>query len=494
MALSPEVWDGVLRHLRAQLPPHTWNVWLAPLRLETASERVVVVCPSSFHRDRVRDHYLARIRELVARELGQPVRVELGVSAEATSTGESAAAQEPSTPQGHTGQASAAPGRILIPETASAHIPAAPVPASRQVQQELPYSFDSFVVGSCNALAREASLALARRRQPTLDQLHLISPPGMGKTHLSRAVVAEARALGIERVVYASAETFTSEFTRSARSGEMARFKQRFRGAITLLVIEDVEILEGKVKTQLEFLQTMLHVLEAGGRILLTGERHPKQLGDLDARLRSQLARGFVAEIEPPDSQTRRHILRAKAARGGFRLPDDCLDLLAEAVTGSVRELEGALIQLVTTAALLRKPIDESLTREALARQQSPLAAPVPRLDPATIVQVVASSFNTTAEALTARTRRRDILVPRQLAMYLCRRYTDASLAEIGRALDRDHPSVRNAISRVERDILERAKVRYQVEALCARIEELLKARRPTSVRRSAATKRRRSG
>lgn len=369
-----------------------------------------------------------------------------------------------------------------------------------------PYGFDSFILGPCNALAREAALALARRRQHSLNQLYLAGASGMGKTHLARATVEEARlhALrstasapgrghgpqysaaplgpssargpasgpGATGILYTTAEQFTSEFVSAVRNGRNEAWTRRYRGRIDLLVVEDIQHLVGRTQTQLELYRTIEHVLDSGGRILLTGDRPPRDLHSVDERMQKLVARGFVAELDRPDSLVRRHILRAKAAAGGVHLPADCLDLLVDATNGSVRDVEGVLIQVVTTASLLGRPIDLALTREAIDLKSGVSSKLGPcKLEVTEVVRVVAAFFGMRPEALASRSRRRDVLVPRQLSMYLANRYTEASLTEIGRALGRDHPSVRNAIQRVERQVLEKAPLRYQVEALCERLE-----------------------
>jgi chromosomal replication initiator protein len=196
--------------------------------------------------------------------------------------------------------------------------------------------------------------------------------------------------------------------------------------------------------------------------------------------MRAQVGRGFVAELELPDALVRRHILHAKAAGGGVRLPSECLDLLVESTAGSVRDVESMLIQVVTTSSLLGRKIDLDLVREAIALKAGDSGA----IDSKTlateeIVRIVASFFGKPAEALAGRSRRRDVLIPRQLAMYLAHRYTDASFTEIGRCLGRDHPSVRNAITRIERLVLENAPLRYQVESLSERIDRAVNEKDP---------------
>jgi chromosomal replication initiator protein len=328
----------------------------------------------------------------------------------------------------------------------------------------LSHTFESFVVGPCNALAREASFAVAQARQRGLNPLYLTAEPGMGKTHLARAVVHEARQHGAQRAIYESAEGFTNRFMAAIRSRSMDRFKNRYRESCDLFVLEDVQFLGSKAATQLELFHTVSHLIDAGVRVVLTGDRLPRDIDGLHARMCSQLTAGLVAEIERPDAEVRRGILRSKAAAGGVRLPADCLEVLVDSVRGSVRDLEGALGQLVATASLLKRPIDLELARTAPQTR---------RLDVDTVLAQVESFFGVRREVLASRSRRRDVLLPRQLGMYLCRRFTDAALAEIARAFGRDHPAVSNAVRSVERAILERAPLRYQVEALSARLERL---------------------
>lgn len=344
-------------------------------------------------------------------------------------------------------------------------------------QSAFPLTFDSFTVGSCNALAREAALAFANQKpsqmQLGLNQLYIVSAAGLGKTHLARAVIDVAAGTTGERARYTTAEAFTSEFTHAVRSNQMSNFKRRYRTQCDLLVFEDVQFLEGKTATQLEFFHTVQHLLDCGGRVLLTGDRFPQELAQLDKRVRARISSGFVAQLEAPDATVRRDILRAKAAHGGIRLPEDCLDLLVETIEGNVRELEGALIQLVTISSLFKRPINLELTQESLQERSPRSRAIALRTTPSDIIETVAMFFQSSPASLASRSRRRDVLIPRQLSMYLCRRYTDASLADIGRLLNRDHPAVANAIRKIERQLLENVRLRYQVEALISRLDEL---------------------
>jgi len=295
----------------------------------------------------------------------------------------------------------------------------------------------------------------------------------MGKTHLAKAVVTQAMAVGDTPATYISAEGFTNQFLSSLRNKRTHEFMRRYRGGKRLLVLEDVQFLEGKSATQLEFFHTVQHILDAGGKLMLTGDRMPHEMHQLSERVRSQLGSGFVAELEPPDAKVRRAILRNKAAHGGVALPTDCLDLLVESTRGSVRDLEGTLIQLVTSASLMKRKIDLALTRQVI-QQRAGSEKPARVLSLGDVVSTVARFFGVRSDRMVGRSRKREVLLPRQVAMYLCSRYTDAGIGEIGQALGRDHPAVRNAIAKIERGILEKPPLRYQIEALGEKLDKLI--------------------
>lgn len=455
MVEAADLWDGVVRRLAGEVPAVALDAWLRPLEPEAGPEGIRLLCRSELHRERAA-RYLDAISRCARAEAGAPVRVELAVVPGGLERSGAPSSRTAGAPVASRSRARAGPP------------PATSEPADA-AQRPLPLSFENFVVGPCNALAREAAFALARGRQGGASPLFLASGVGLGKTHLACSVVREARRSGVGRVVYASAEAFTSQLVASIRSGATAEFKRRFREQCDLLVLEDVQFLAGKRATQMELFHTLQHLRAAGRRVVLSADRLPRQLEGFDARTSSLLASGLVAEIEPPDAQVRREILRSRSAAGGVRLPEACLERLVEGVRGSVRDLEGVLTQLVSSSVLLERPIDLELTEAAL-HKVSPQPAGRP-LELGEIVAVVTRFFGISPAVLAQRSRRRDVLLPRKLAMYLCRRYTNASLAEIGRLFGRNHTAARNAYESVEREILERAPLRYQVEELARRVE-----------------------
>ena len=452
MTSPPQVWDGVLRRLGTETPSVALEAWIHPLSVREEPDRLVFLAPTAFHRERVLTRFAQRIRSLAEELGGRPIELCIEVAEAGRVACRAGAPQEPARALPH------APAPISLAREAFSHA----------AQLVLPSTFDNFVTGPANALAREASLALAQGRQPGLFPLFLAGDSGTGKTHLARAVVAEARRQGLGGAVYVSAERFITEFTGAVRSRLGGDFRRRYRQECNLLVLEDVQLLGGKRQTQLELFHVVEHLRGVGARVLLTGDRLPRHIPELSPRLASQLAGGLVAEMELPDRALRRAILRDKASRGAIALPPDCLELLVDGVRGSVRDLEGVLTQLVASASLLGRPIDGKLTEAALRKVSEPHAR---RQEPDAVIACVSAFFGASRAQLASRSRAERVRLPRQLAMYLCGRYTDASLSEIGRCFGRGHPSVANAIQKVERAILERAPLRYQVEELAARLE-----------------------
>ena len=507
MTFTPKVWNGVLHRLQDELPPFSFEAWIEPLDARLDGGTLSIICPSSFHRERIRQQYLDILKACLEKEASsiqeldgaEALEIQLGVRARRAESVLRSDLDQETADEDRSGSITARRATLTLTPQGPSQPGAPPAPSLQAQERCLPakpgsaiaaarpdrvspkqalletgpaYTFENFVVGPCNALAREAAFAMAHQQQQNLAQLYLCADSGMGKTHLARAVAAEASRIGSRAVQYVSAEGFTNQFLSSLRSNRTGDFKKRYRGRNQLLVVEDVQFLERKDATQLEFFHTLTHVLDTGGQVVITGDRMPAQMAQLAPRLRSQLMGGFVAELEAPDAQVRRSLFRAKAAHGGWRLPPDCLDRLVEDTRGSVRDLEGILIQLVTTAALLKKPIDLELTETAIAQKSAARPFSTQGIKLAEIIELVSAFFKTSPDRLRGRSRAHQVLIPRQVTMYLAHRYTDASTAEIARSLGRDHPAVRNAIQKIERGILEKPKLRYQIEALVERIEQ----------------------
>jgi chromosomal replication initiator protein len=412
--------------VRQEIGVRAFDAWFGALDGSVQADELIIQCPDRFVRDWIRGRYGDAIERAAPDVRAVDYRVE---GAQAAAVSAAPATQAPSAQTRETGQA----------------------------------SFASFVPGPANALALEAARAVARGDAGRCNPLVLSGPSGVGKTHLCAAIQREVDA---DSVVYRSSEEFTSEVTQGIRSDRMAAVRHRYRRSANVLILEDVHFLRGKRATQVELFHTIDHLLSRGRSVVITANQSPAELDELDPALRSRLTSGLVAHIGPPELATRHEILRAKAAAGGVHLPDRCVEQLALRPIGSVRELLAGLNQVVARATLLKRAITEELVDEAL----SAVDVPGRRRSLEEIVDLVARAYSLDSETLRSRSRRRRITRPRQLAMYLCRRYTDASLADIGRALKRDHTSVLYAIDVVERRTLEQPQLRYELEALAARL------------------------
>lgn len=463
-AQATAVWNAVRGRLRQELPGHAaaHEAWLEPLAVSEEPCGLRIACPNAFHLERVRERYLARIERLAAEEAGERRAVTLVVA-------------EPG-PAAACDRLEATPTSTSVPAAVAARIVALRARPDAPPAPDLPeLDFTSFVVGPGNALAREAAAALARGRQFAVSPLYLYGGRGLGKTHLACAAARAAHGRGV-RVVYVSAEQFTNELMAAIRGQRTEELKRRFRDRCDLLVLEDVQFLRGKRQTQLELLHTLEHLARRGARALFTADQLPLEIPDLDPRLASRLASGLCAELEPPDPALRREILLARAASARATIPAACLERLADAVPGSVGDLEAALVQVMASASLLRRPIDLGLVETAL-RKVTPRAAGG-ALEPERVAEIVAARFGLTATALASRSRRQEVLLPRQIAMHLCTLHTEASLERIGRAFGRSHPAVANAARAVKRALAARPALQERIAAIRAEIDALTGGRK----------------
>lgn len=424
-------WEAVREAVRQRIGVAAYEAWFRSLEGALEGDTLVLRCPDRFSRDWVRERYGPVIQEITP----QLRRIEYRIDPEAG-------------------------GAVPVSRPAEQGTRRQPTPEARPAASF--DSFDSFVVGPGNALAVEAARAVARGQAGRCSPLVLAGYSGAGKTHLCQAIRHELR----ERVLYRSSEEFTTEVTGALRSGQMGPLRQRYRRSLNVLILEDVQFLSGKRATQVELFHTLDHLLAHGKTVVLSAECPPQKIAGLDAKLASRMSSGLVACIAPPGLETRRTILREKAAAGGLRLPEECLETLAARPVQSVRDLLAGLNQVVARAALLRQPVTPELMAEALA------AVDV-KEQPRSLEEIVAlasRSYSVSLEELRGRSRRRRVVRPRQIAMYLCRLYTDASLKEIGQLFRRDPTTVLHAIESVEKRVVEQPQLRYQLETLGCRI------------------------
>jgi chromosomal replication initiator protein len=332
------------------------------------------------------------------------------------------------------------------------------------------YTFDTFVIGASNRFAHAATLAIAEAPARAYNPLFIWGESGLGKTHLLHAAGNYAQRLfpGM-RVKYVSTEEFTNDFINSLRDDRKVAFKRSYRD-VDVLLVDDIQFIEGKEGIQEEFFHTFNTLHNANKQIVISSDRPPKQLATLEDRLRTRFEWGLITDVQPPELETRIAILRKKAQMERLAVPDDVLELIASSIERNIRELEGALIRVTAFASLNKTPIDKALA-EIVLRDLIADASNL-QISAATIMAATAEYFDTTVEELRGPGKTRALAQSRQIAMYLCRELTDLSLPKIGQAFGRDHTTVMYAQRKISSELAERREVFDHVKELTTRIRQ----------------------
>lgn len=335
------------------------------------------------------------------------------------------------------------------------------------------YTFDTFVIGASNRFAHAASLAIAEAPARAYNPLFIWGESGLGKTHLLHAAGNYAQRLfpGM-RVKYVSTEEFTNDFINSLRDDRRASFKRTYRD-IDVLLVDDIQFIEGKDGIQEEFFHTFNTLHNANKQIVISSDRPPKQLATLEDRLRTRFEWGLITDVQPPELETRIAILRKKAQMDRLDVPDDVLELIASRIERNIRELEGALIRVTAFASLNKTSIDKSLAEIVL---RDLISDPTTmQISTAAIMAATAEYFETSVDELRGPGKTRALAQSRQIAMYLCRELTDLSLPKIGQAFGRDHTTVMYAEKKIRAEMAERREVFDHVKELTTRIRQRAK-------------------
>jgi chromosomal replication initiator protein len=353
----------------------------------------------------------------------------------------------------------------------------APRAAFRQPDQPLPqsnlnprYTFDNFIKGDSNQLARAAALAVANNPGGTsFNPLVIYGGTGLGKTHLMHAIGNHAILIGkAKRVVYVSSEKFTIEFVDAIQSDRVNDFSYFYR-SVDLLIVDDIQFFSGKEKTQDNFFHTFNTLYQLGKQIVLSSDVPPKELKGLDERLISRFQSGLTADIQPPDLETRIAILRKKSEDNRFEMPQDVVDFIAASVTNNIRELEGCLISLIARASLDNRDITVDLARDVLRMVVNESKSPI-NIDQ--IQRVVCEYFDIPEDLLRAKTRKQEVVNARQVAMYLSKELTNSSLKTIGLHFGgRDHSTVIHSCQAIQDHINNDAVFKQNIDQLRRRIE-----------------------
>jgi chromosomal replication initiator protein len=420
------IWDDILSHVRQEIPDVEFRTWFQQVKpLGVTDGTYLIGVPHSFARDWLKNHYSTIVESALT---------SLGASAPKVGF------QVVDFPSGEQ------PDLFDAGEDEPA-VQAIPQPSATKVALNPKYVFSKFVVGPHNNLAHAAAMAVAEAPGRAYNPLFLYADAGLGKTHLMHAVghAAPASRAGLQ-IEYVTTEVFTNDLISAIREDRMTAFRDRYR-SIDVLLVDDIQFLAGKERTQEEFFHTFNALYESGKQIIVSSDRPPKDIPTLENRLRSRFEWGLITDMQPPEFETRLAILRMNADYRGVKVPDDVIEYIAMHATSNIRELEGALVRVIVFGSMNNAPLSREVAAAALSDVFAPSDAPVVMKD---VLTATAAEFSVTADALTSKGRRKELVEPRQVAMYLIRELTSHSLPEIGAFFGgRDHTTVMYAVRKV---------------------------------------------
>jgi chromosomal replication initiator protein len=457
-----QLWERVVLEISTGEPQHrAFLAMTKPLGLlpnEDGPASLLVAAPNSFAKDVLESRLRPAINEVLTRELAGATNIAVMVdeSIELADLPEPAITVE--LPRPGTGREHQSDIRSSTTDISSS-----------QLNER--YTFETFVTGESNRFARAAAIAVAEAPAKAYNPLFIYGDSGLGKTHLLHAIGAYSRELFPNiRVRYVSSEEFTNDFINSIRDDKATSFQRRYRD-LDVLLIDDIQFLENKERTQEEFFHTFNTLHNAKKQIVISSDRSPKQLTTLEDRLRSRFAWGFTIDVQPPELETRIAILRKKAAQDRLNAPDDVLEYIASKISTNIRELEGALIRVTAFASLNRQSVDMGLA-EIVLKDLMPNESN-PEITAATIMAQTAAFFKLTLEDLCGTSRSRALVEARQIAMYLCRELTDLSLPKIGQTFGgRDHTTVMHADRKIRELMAERRALYNHVNEITTKIKQ----------------------
>jgi chromosomal replication initiator protein len=437
-----KVWEEILLLIENRMTKQVFDTWFSQSKLHSIDgSKLLIEVPSKFHRDWIKEHHWSTISDVI-REVTKrdDCEIEFYVQPQLLKKVARHTKEEKSD------------GRVDKPSLF-----------------EKKYTFNNFVVGPSNQFAHAAAKAVADAPGRTYNPLFIYSGVGLGKTHLVNAIGHQIQSKWPRmKVAYLSSEQFTNELINKMSHQRMEEFRQKYRN-MDVLIIDDIQFIAGKERTQEEFFHTFNTLYEAQKQIVLTSDRQPKEIPDIEERLRSRFESGLISDIQLPDLETRIAILKKKADFWGIRLPDDVAEFLASMMKSNIRELEGGLVKLGAVSSLTNTEITQELAKSELKHL---LDAREKIVTNDHIQKVVAESFGIKVADLKSKRRTKTVILPRQLAMYLCRHLANSSLPEIGRAFGgKDHSTVIHACKVVEEKKEKDPDVKAKIEMLIRQLK-----------------------
>jgi len=440
---SLKVWQQAQHYLKDRLGETSFSTWILPLKPSTHNQHdILLAAPDIFFKEWVERHYKQLIQEAVnSASPNLAVRVHLESVKQALQESPSASSQ------------------IKLPEQQGA------------TNLNPRYTFENFVVGPSNRHAHAYSLAVAESPSKAYNPLFIYGGVGLGKTHLIQAICNQVKGRAKEnlKICYMSSERFTNELIDAIQHRSTAAFRQRYRN-VDVLVIDDIHFIAGKESTQEEFFHTFNTLYDAHKQIVFSSDRPPKEISNLQDRLVSRFGWGLTTDIQPPDLETRVAILKKKIEREPVSIPDEVIFFIAQLIKTNIRELEGALIRTIAYSLLEEKPITLDLAKEVL---KDLLKEPKKLITVDFIQRCVAEEFGITLHELKTRRRNKQIVLPRQVAMYLTRELTELSLPEIGDSFGgKDHTTVLHSYNKVKMDLKSQEQLREKVDRVIQIIKQ----------------------
>ena len=433
-----ELWAQAVAEIKERIGRQNYETWIKPIGFVSRNKNEICLdVPNKFFRDWLTEHYLAQIQDILCMLAKHEIKVVFEINEKANR--QTNAEKDPKREERERAQR---PNNNLIPK----------------------YTFENFVVGASNQFAHAACVAVANQPGEHYNPLFIYGGVGLGKTHLVNAIghQSASQRQGL-KVVYLSSESFMNELIRSLRRDKMDEFKKKFRN-VDILILDDVQFIAGKERTQEEFFHTFNSLYESHKQIVITSDKFPKEIPGIEDRLRNRFEWGLIADIQPPDMETRVAILQKKAENEGVQLPHDVAFFLASNIDSNVRELEGSLTRLGAFSSLTKATITVELAKDVL---RNTLKNAQQEITVENIQKTICDYFNLKITDLKAKRRTQNIAFPRQVAMYLCRKHTETSFPAIGDKFGgRDHSTVIHASKTIERKIKEDPHMQTTIEKL----------------------------
>lgn len=478
---TTDLWEKTLHILEKKISQQNLQTWFQAIRgYQFTDSKLTLFVPSKYYQDWLTSHFLEDIITTVQEITNQRISVQFQIGepqpAIAKDEGRGVIEQNTLPPRESdrfSSRASFVQQNAPPPSRINSYIPPEQYRGETfEISYLNPkYTFETFVVGASNRLAQAAAMAVAQNPAKQYNPLFLYGGVGLGKTHLMQAVGHYVRAVNPQaKVVYATSEQFLNAFITSVQQNRMQEFQAKYRN-MDVLIIDDIQFIAGKEQTQVEFFHTFNALYEAHKQIVISSDRPPKEIPTIEERLRSRFEWGLIADIQPPDFETRVAILKKKAYQDRFSIPNDVTYYIAENITANIRELEGCLVKIAATAQLMSQPINLEMAKTALNRLLTEKKEK--NIDIDIIQKRVAEYYNITLEELCGPKRSKGIVQPRQVAMYLSRTLTTGSFPEIGDEFGkRDHTTVIHACNKVEQDMETDANFRRVVNHIIQQIKE----------------------